>query len=122
MDVFAPCALGSVLNGAPISTLKCRLIAGAANNQLSSTADAQGLHERGVHYLPGYVVNAGDIISCAREYEGTGDSAGVEHEVQRIADRVSDLIEKSRATGKSIAEVAYAQARARIGFPVQGNQ
>jgi leucine dehydrogenase len=115
VDVFAPCALGAVLNAPAIAEMRCRIVAGAANNQLATADDAQRLHLRGIHYLPDYVVNAGGIISCVREYEGSGDDASVDQEVVRIADRTASLIGEARAQGKSIASVAYEQALRKIG-------
>jgi len=61
-DVFSPCATGGVLNAETIPSLRCRVIAGAANNQLSQPADAERLAERGILYAPDYVVNAGGMI------------------------------------------------------------
>ena len=80
--------------------------------------DADRLHERGIHYMPDYVVNAGGIISVVREYEGATNEAAVDAEIVRIADRVGDLILQARATGKTPAMVAYELARQKIGFPV----
>jgi leucine dehydrogenase len=117
-DVFAPCALGAILNAPVIGRLQCKVIAGAANNQLASAQDADRLHERGIYYMPDYVVNAGGIISVVREYEGAADEATVDAEIVRIADRIGDLIFQARATGKTAATVAYELARQKIGFPV----
>jgi glutamate dehydrogenase/leucine dehydrogenase len=61
-DVFAPCATGGVLNSETIPSLRCRVVAGAANNQLGQPADAERLAERGILYAPDYVVNAGGVI------------------------------------------------------------
>jgi leucine dehydrogenase len=115
VDVFAPCALGGVLNAPAIAEMRCKFVAGAANNQLATADDAQRLHLRGIHYLPDYVVNAGGIISCVREYEDIGDEVSVDAEVMRIADRTANLIDQSRAQGRSIASVAYEQALEKIG-------
>ncbi|CAE6829472.1 Leucine dehydrogenase [Paraburkholderia domus] len=117
-DVFAPCALGAVLNVSTIAEMRCKIVAGAANNQLAMSEDAQRLHQRSIAYLPDYVVNAGGIISCVREYEGNGDDAAVDAEVIRIADRIADLMEEAGAEGKSVADVAYQHARRKIGAPV----
>lgn len=114
VDVFAPCALGAVLNAPAIADMQCKIIAGAANNQLATADDAQRLHLRGIQYLPDYVVNAGGVISCVREYEGGGDDASVDREVIRIADRTASLIDEAQAQGKSIASVAYEQALRKI--------
>ncbi|WP_175946223.1 Leu/Phe/Val dehydrogenase [Burkholderia pyrrocinia] len=118
VDVFAPCALGAVLNAPAIEEMKCRIVAGAANNQLATADDAQRLHLRGIHYLPDYVVNAGGIISCVWEYEGNGDETSVDQEVMRIADRTASLIDEARARGQSIASVAYRQALEKLGVAV----
>jgi leucine dehydrogenase len=62
-DVFAPCALGGALNVETIPRLKCRAIAGAANNQLASPDDAARLRARDILYAPDYVINAGGAIA-----------------------------------------------------------
>jgi leucine dehydrogenase len=64
-DVLSPCATGGVLEASSIPTLRCRIVAGAANNQLGEPADAQRLAERGILYAPDFVVNAGGIIHLA---------------------------------------------------------
>jgi leucine dehydrogenase len=61
-DVFAPCALGGVLNASTIPQLKCRAVVGAANNQLADAGDAERLQARGILYAPDYVVNAGGAM------------------------------------------------------------
>lgn len=66
-DVFAPCALGAVLNVGNISTLKCTLICGAANNVLTTPQVGNLLEDLNILYLPDYIVNAGGIINCAPE-------------------------------------------------------
>ena len=64
-DVFSPCATGGVLNAETIPSLRCRVVAGAANNQLSQSTDAERLAERGILYAPDYIVNAGGMIHLA---------------------------------------------------------
>ena len=58
-DVFSPCATGAVLNAETIPRLRCRIVAGAANNQLATPEDADRLAAAGILYAPDYVVNAG---------------------------------------------------------------
>lgn len=65
-DLFAPCAIGAVLNAETIPRLACRGVAGSANNQLATDADAERLLERGILYTPDYVTNAGGAIAFAR--------------------------------------------------------
>ncbi len=113
-DVLAPCALGAVLNSASIPTLRARLVAGAANNQLATAADGDALHARGILYLPDYLVNAGGIVSVAREYRNEGDEQAVMAEVSRIAGRVEELLQRIQASGKSPAREADSWARSKL--------
>jgi leucine dehydrogenase len=69
-DIFAPCALGAIINDATISQLKVKVIAGSANNQLAESAHGQILHEKGIVYAPDYVINAGGVINVADELYG----------------------------------------------------
>src|SRR5690606_35404780 len=69
-DIFAPCALGGILNGDTIPRLRCRVVAGSANNQLAELRYADLLHERGILYAPDYVINAGGLIQVVDELEG----------------------------------------------------
>ena len=62
VDVFAPCAVGAILNSETIPLLNCRAVAGGANNQLAEPADAERLRERGILFAPDYVVNSGGMI------------------------------------------------------------
>ncbi len=70
-DVFAPCALGGVLNADTVPVLKAKVVAGGANNQLRSPADGDALHARGIIYAPDYIASAGGVI--ALHYEVYGD-------------------------------------------------
>jgi leucine dehydrogenase len=70
-DVFSPCATGAVLNADTIPRLRCRVVAGAANNQLAAPVDADRLSAAGILYAPDYVVNAGGVLHLAG-YERSG--------------------------------------------------
>ena len=61
-DIFSPCALGGVLNSKTIPKLKCRVVAGGANNQLAEPEDAERLRDRGILYAPDYVINVGGAM------------------------------------------------------------
>lgn len=65
-DVFAPCALGGVLSAETIPLLKCKVVAGGANNQLAEPADAKRLQARGILYAPDYIINAGGAMFLTR--------------------------------------------------------
>lgn len=69
VDVFSPCALSGVLNKKTVSELRCKIVAGGANNQLASAQTGKTLFEKGVLYAPDYVINAGGLMSVADEYE-----------------------------------------------------
>jgi len=62
-DIFAPCALGAILNTTNIPQLKCRIVAGGANNQLDVPEDAERLRARGILYAPDHVVNVGGAMA-----------------------------------------------------------
>ena len=117
VDVLAPCALGASLNERSIPTLQARIVCGAANNQLATTSDGDTLQERGICYLPDYLVNAGGIISVAREFRGEGEEMAVMAEVGRIADRVTELLERVKRSGETPARAADAWARAKLVRP-----
>jgi glutamate dehydrogenase/leucine dehydrogenase len=61
-DVYSPCATGGVLSAQSIPRLRCRIVAGAANNQLAEPADADGIAEAGILYAPDFVINAGGAL------------------------------------------------------------
>ncbi len=111
VDVLAPCALGNILTSATIPRIKAKIIAGAANNQLATAADGARLAERDILYAPDYVINAGGIISVAGEYYGTSSEEQVRADVGRIKDRLTEIFEKARATGRPTNELADELAR-----------
>lgn len=113
-DVVAPCALGAVLNGHSVTRIRASIVAGAANNQLSMLEDGDQLHARGVFYVPDFLINAGGVISVAREHLGASSEASVMAEVGQIAGRVDELIQRVRTSGKPPARVALDWARSRI--------
>ena len=69
-EVFAPCALGAVINDATLKQLKVKIVAGGANNQLAEERHGDLLEQRGILYAPDYVLNAGGLINVNSELEG----------------------------------------------------
>lgn len=69
-DIFSPCALGAILNDDTIPKLKCKVVAGAANNQLAEERHGQMLEDRGIVYAPDFILNAGGVINVADELFG----------------------------------------------------
>ncbi|NND64809.1 MAG: leucine dehydrogenase, partial [Gammaproteobacteria bacterium] len=68
--VFSPCALGGVINDNTLPRLKCKIVAGAANNQLETEQHGTELEARGILYAPDYALNAGGLINVAIELQG----------------------------------------------------
>ncbi|WP_078430886.1 Leu/Phe/Val dehydrogenase [Alkalihalobacterium alkalinitrilicum] len=95
-DVFAPCALGAVLNDETISRLKAKIIAGAANNQLKEEYHGDLLHEKGILYVPDYVINAGGVINIADELQGGYNQNRAMKKVETIFDNVMKVFEISQ--------------------------
>ncbi len=89
-DIFAPCALGGVLNDETIPLIKAKVIAGAANNQLKEGRHGDLLHQKGVLYVPDYVINAGGLINVADELQGYNRERALQ-KVEGIYDHVLRL-------------------------------
>jgi len=111
VDVLAPCALGNVLTSVTIPRLKATVVAGAANNQLSTDEDGVLLTERGILYAPDYVINAGGIVSVAREYLGNSSADEVRAEIGKIAERLEGIFEEAARLDKPTNVVANELAR-----------
>ena len=80
IDVYAPCALGATVNDETLSKLKCKIICGAANNQLANeVVHGEAVGEQGILYAPDYVVNAGGIINVYYELEGYNRERAMTH-------------------------------------------
>ncbi|HWM17377.1 MAG TPA: Glu/Leu/Phe/Val dehydrogenase family protein, partial [Microbacterium sp.] len=113
-DIFSPCATGGVLSAESIPLLRCRVVAGAANNQLATPWDADRLQGRGILYAPDYVINAGGVIHLAG-YERLGwDESRMTARLAGIGETLTDLFERAEREGITTAAAADRLARARI--------
>ena len=112
-DVFAPCALGGVLNDRTIPELKARIVAGSANNQLAEDRHGEDLRDRGVLYAPDYAVNAGGIINVSHEGPGYDRSAAFAH-VARIYDTLLEIFRRADAEGLPTSALADRFAEERL--------
>lgn len=106
-DVFSPCALGGGLNDESVHELRCRVVAGAANNQLAAPRHAEELRLRGIVYVPDYVLNAGGLIQVADEMSGY-NAARVLSRTSRIFDTVREILERADHADCSTARIADA--------------
>ena len=99
-DIFAPCAMGAVLNTDNVHQLKCKLIAGAANNVLMDDAAGDALEELGILYMPDFIINAGGIINCGMEVTEKEYSADVVNQkVDAIYNTSLEIVAISRKRG-----------------------
>lgn len=113
VDVFAPCALGAILNDSTIPQLKAKIVAGAANNQLAEARHGLELMKRGILYAPDYVINAGGIIDVYHERIGFDRSALLKH-IEGIHDNLMEVFERARKEERPTGEVADAIAEERF--------
>jgi leucine dehydrogenase len=105
-DVFAPCAVGAVLDRDTIARLACRVVAGSANNQLAERADAERLRARGILYAPDYVVNAGGAIAMSMPSLGVTDAEAILARVDRIGESLGEVFAEAAARGESPLDAA----------------
>jgi len=112
-DVYAPCALGATVNDASIPKLRCRIIAGSANNVLLEARHGEALAERGILYAPDYVINAGGLINVADELEGYNERRATKR-VMRIEERIRSIIAISKRDGVATNVAADTLALERI--------
>jgi leucine dehydrogenase len=112
-DIFAPCALGGILNDATLPRLHVRVVVGAANNQLLETRHGAQLRERGITYGPDYVANAGGVISGMMDLAGWTPEQSRLH-IERIYDTMLGVLQQADTLGISTAEAADRSAEARL--------
>ena len=113
VDVFAPCALGAILNDSTIPQLKASIVAGAANNQLAEARHGVELMKRGILYAPDYVINAGGIIDVYHERIGFDRAVLLKH-IEGIHDNLMEVFERARKEERPTGEVADAIAEERF--------
>jgi len=112
-DILAPCAMGAIVNDRTLPDLRCRIIAGSANNVLHEARHGAELAERGILYAPDYVINAGGLINVADELEGYNERRSTKR-VMRIHDSVKSIIAISKRDGVPTNVAADTLALERI--------
>jgi leucine dehydrogenase len=111
-DIFAPCALGGVLNSKTIPQLRCRVVAGGANNQLTEPEDAERLKDRGILYAPDYVINVGGAMfligmetqDWTRELMENEVTEGIQNVLQQIFELATTKGITTEAAARRVAE------------------
>lgn len=107
VDVFSPCALSYSINVNTLPDLKCKIVAGGANNQLENSEIGKALFEKGILYAPDYVVNAGGLINVVDEFENTKcDEDRIKEKVLKIRDKINEIFDTSFANGEATNIIA----------------
>ena len=112
-DVFAPCAMGGVIDRCAVERLRAPIVAGAANNQLTHDDVADALRRRGIRWAPDFVANAGGLIAVAAELDGF-DRYRVEKSIEAIGSTLADVYELADDAGTSTLIAAQELARERL--------
>jgi leucine dehydrogenase len=112
-EIFAPCALGGGINDDTISDLKCKIIAGAANNQLARQEHGDKLRDLGILYAPDFVINAGGLMNVEDELRGY-DRERALHKVKGIYKQLQNIFTMARERNISTAQAAIEHAQDRI--------
>jgi leucine dehydrogenase len=116
VDIVAPCAMGAILNDETIPRLRCKVIAGASNNQLHRAEDhSRRLHERGILYAPDFVINAGGLINVYNELTGEYNQERALRMTRSIFLNLTRVFEIAQRDGIPTAEAADRVAEERIG-------
>ncbi|MCB1692643.1 MAG: Glu/Leu/Phe/Val dehydrogenase [Pseudomonadales bacterium] len=113
VDVFAPCALGGVLNAEAVNELRAPIVAGAANNQLARPEIDEALRVRKILYAPDYVINAGGIIDVYYGRVGYDHRKVIEH-IERTGRTLAGIFERAQETGKPTGGTADRIASERL--------
>jgi leucine dehydrogenase len=112
-DIYAPCALGAVINDETIPQFKFKVIAGAANNVLKEERHGDEIHVRGIIYAPDYVINAGGLMNVADELEGYNYERAMK-KVQGIYGNITKVIEIAKRDNIPTYKAADRMAEERI--------
>ena len=121
-DIFAPCALGGVINAETIDRLHCRIVAGGANNQLATPEDGEALHRRGIIYAPDFLINAGGIINAAAEIGQPYNPDRSRQQTERIYEQMAAVLATSHKKEISTARAADLLAEKRLASVRQVRQ
>lgn len=113
-DIFAPCALGAVVNYDTLPQFKCRAIAGAANNVILDDECGAILKKKGIIYAPDFIINGGGVINAGQEAFTTYDKENVLKQVHNIYNTVYSILEESKQTGEPEGVIAQRFAEDRI--------
>ena len=113
-DIFSPNAMGAILNPTTIPQLKCKAVAGGANNQILDDASGEALKARGIFYAPDFVINGGGVINAAAEVDGPYNVKAVLEKVDNIYNTIEHILSESKTTGEPEGIIATRYAESLI--------
>lgn len=114
VDVFAPCAMGAILNDDTIPQIKARIICGLANNQLAEDRHGDALLQAGITYVPDYVVNAGGMMGASSVIFGRETRAQSFARIDGLDGTIKDILARAKQQGRPPPHIADEMARERI--------
>lgn len=112
-DIFAPCAMGAIINDDTIERLKCQVIAGGANNQLAEPRHGDILKDIGILYAPDYVINSGGLMNVFVELEGYSPKRAYE-KTMRVYDNLMEVFEIAKTNDVNTQVAANEMAERRL--------
>lgn len=115
-DIFAPCALGAVLNDDTIPQLQVKAVSGLANNQLAESRHGQALLDRGITYVPDYVVNGGGVMGAAALIYSKPTIEQSQAKIRGLYDTILGILNRAKADDAPPSEVADQMAREKLNL------
>ena len=113
-DVFAPCAVGGIINDHTLKSLQCSIIAGGANNQLSDTSIEEKLKQKDIFYIPDFIINSGGLIYVSSYLSPKKSNEWIKNKLMGIGHTIEKLCELSLAEGKTLGQMAIHLAKQKI--------
>ncbi|AXR05814.1 Leu/Phe/Val dehydrogenase [Salinimonas sediminis] len=114
VDVVAPCAMGASINDETLPTIKAKVIAGAANNQLAREEIGDTLRQQGILYAPDYVINAGGVIDIYHQRMETSTNEALRTHIEQIGETLNEIFERADKEHKATNRVANVIAEERF--------
>ena len=113
-DIFSPNAMGAIINPTTIAQLKCKAVAGGANNQILDDASGIALKQKGIFYAPDFVINGGGVINAAAEVDGPYNKEEVLVKVDNIYNSIEHILSESKKTGEPEGVIATRYAESLV--------
>ena len=113
-DVFSPCALGGVIDGTALDIMDCSIIAGGANNVLSTSSMAEKAKARGLLYVPDFVINSGGLIYVCAGLIPRKSAEWIENKIKGIDDTLTRIFQMSEEQNIATSECAFRLAEERM--------